>query len=630
LQTSQLDQLVGRTLGQYRIERLLGHAQLGTMYLARQLSQGRTVMVSTFNFPQGLSTVERNQLSTRLAGERAALTRLSHPYIVPIYDLGEQSGYLYLVAAFVKGSSLSQQLKQQKRFAPEQALKALKLLGVGLDYAHSQGVVHGILSLSNVLVGNELTIQIAGYGLRTLLEIQEYNQAMHSPTNLFNAHGVLLGSPEYTSPEGILGSPADARSDIYALGVMLFQLLSGTQPFNGSTPFESAMQRIQQPVPSLHAVCPDIPVAFDLVMSKALERDPVRRYQRAGDIAENFERVLNMLNATHRGNDASIQQVAQNSQPTLPPTINWFDKENSPYEVGNKQMVLPLTTAQPDALTEVLPTTKTNGHSDSTAGVDPFALWTATSDGSAAPPPAPGTFARRAPRANLRSRRYPARKDRRKLVTLMVAGTAGVLTVGGISFAHLVQSMKQSQSQVASTSTERPTTSTTQANTPTVGTTQGTQNTATPSKSPTAKASPSTTHTAQPSPTSQPTQQPAPKPTQAPSPTPTPPSHTGTVIGHTNMPTNSSAGFTNPADGQASLLLHLGNGNFVACEQACTHAGVAVNYNSGSGRLVCPAHGAIFDPLNGFSQVSGTGPSGLKALPGVTIRVNADGTITTG
>jgi serine/threonine protein kinase/nitrite reductase/ring-hydroxylating ferredoxin subunit len=656
VQTLHQDQLVGRTLGEYRIERLLGHAQLGAAYLARQLSHGRTVMLSTFKFPEGLTTVERNELTARLASERAVLTRLTHPYILPIYDFGEQSGYLYMVTAFVKGASLNQALKQQSRFTPDQVLKTLKLLGIGLDYAHNQGAVHGILILSNVLINNELTVQIAGFGLRTMLEVQEYSQNTHPPTNLFNAHGVLLGSPEYTSPECILGGPVDARSDIYALGVMLFKLLSGTLPFNGKTLPETAMQRVQQPAPSIHRLCPDVPEALDLVISKALERDPARRYQHAGDIADAFERVLTMLDATHKGNNSSVQQLAYSPQFTLPPTVNWFDEEDGPSNqwqlvppivtghmpavtssssflkanrdgTESKQLVLPTTATQPDALTEVLPT-KANGRPDSMAGVDPFAWWSATSDRPTAPPPTPGTFTRRAPHSNSRSRRYPARQDRRKLITLMVAGTAGVLTVGGISFAHLVQSMKQSPSRTANVPTTGPSASTTtQGNTPTVAATTGTQTTPTPSGSPTAKPSPSATRGTQPSPTTQPTQQPTPKPTQPPAPTPTQPSHTGTVIGHTNMATNSSAGFTNPADGQASLLIHLGNGNFVACEQACTHAGVPVNYDSGSGRLVCPAHNAIFDPANGFSVVSGPAP---KPLPGVSIRVNADGTITTG
>jgi Rieske Fe-S protein len=217
-------------------------------------------------------------------------------------------------------------------------------------------------------------------------------------------------------------------------------------------------------------------------------------------------------------------------------------------------------------------------------------------------------------------------------VKLIVVGTvaAGVVGISGISFENFLRSMKQSQSKIAnapgtgSTQTTQSTQSTqpTQGTTPGAGPIQGTQtqNTPTVGKTPTPQPSP-TAH-------STPTPQPTPKPT--PKPTPTPPSHTGTVIGHTSQATNSATTFNNPADGQGSLLIHLPNGNFVACERPCTHVGVPVNYDTGSHQLVCPAHGAIFDPLNGFSHVSGSGPSGLKPLPQVSIRVNADGTITTG
>jgi len=429
---------------------------------------------------------------------------------------------------------------------------------------------------------------------------------------------------------------------------MLFELLSGTLPYSGVNPSDTALKRIQQPVPSIHAVCPDVPEALDLVINKAMERDPARRYQRAGDIAADFERVLTILDATRKGSDSSIQQLPQGPQLTLPPTVNWFDEAatstgkwqlippivtghlpavtSSPSlqkrdrdRVENGQVILPGNATQPDASTEMLPTRAT-GNPDSMAGVDPFAWWSATSDRPVTPP-TPGTFTRR----NSGSRRRPAQQDRRRLVTLMVAGTAGVLAVGGISFAHLVQSMKQSQSQIANMPTAGSTApATTQGNTPNAGSMTGAQKTPTTSNSPTAKPSPSATQGAQPSPTSQPTQQPTPKPTQPPA--PTPPSHTGTVIGQTSMPTNSAVSFTNPADGNGSLLVHLSTGNFAAFERACTHAGVPVNYDSGNGQFLCPAHGAIFSAANGSLQ---SGP-GNGPLPSVSIRVNADGTITTG
>jgi serine/threonine protein kinase len=659
MQMLSVDRLVGRTLGEYQIERLLGHGQLGAAYIARQPSQDRPVMITMFNFAEAPAAREYDQLTTHFAQERATLVRLTHPNILPIYDFREQSGCLYLVTAFVKGASLGQVLKQQGRFTPDQTLDVLKQLAAGLDYAHSKGAVHGILSLSNVLISTDLTVQIAGFGLRTMLEVYGNRQNTKPQAFLFSTNGSFLGSPEYVSPERLLGEPVDARSDIYALGVMLFELLGGTLPFSGANPLDMALKRIQQPVPSIHEVCSDVPEALDLVMSKALERDPAKRYQHAGDIAALFERVLTILEAIPGSPDSRSQQLAQGPQLTLPPTVNWFEEAGIPP--GKWQLMPPIVTghmpvvksspslqktardgvvsgqieltaeaAQPDSSTEMVPVNEelsptAGSRPDSLAGADPFAWWSATSHGPKTPTAALGTFIRRSPlrpaRSNPGPRRRPAQQDRRKLVKLMALGTAGVLTVSGISFAHFVQSLKQSPSQIANAPTMGSTTPTmTRGNTPTAGPTTGTHKTPTPSKSPTAKPSPSATSGAQPSPT--------PRPTQPP-PTPTP-SHTGTVIGHTNMPQNSSVSFTNPADGQGSFLIHLGNGNFVACERACTHVGVPVNYDPGSGKLVCPAHGANFDPSNGFSYVPGSGPPGLSPLHNVTIRVNSDGTITTG
>jgi serine/threonine protein kinase len=171
MQTLRVDQLVGRTLGEYQIERLLGHGQLGTAYLARQRSGGRMVIMTLFNLPQDMSAEERGQMTTLLAQERAALVRLTHPTIPLVYDLGEHAGSLYLVTAVSKGASLAQVLKQQGRFSPQQTLGILKQVAAGLDYAHSQGVVHGSLSLSNVFLSRELSMHLTGFGLRTLLAV---------------------------------------------------------------------------------------------------------------------------------------------------------------------------------------------------------------------------------------------------------------------------------------------------------------------------------------------------------------------------------------------------------------------------------------------------------------------------
>src|SRR5579859_1846843 len=270
MQTLGIDQLVGRPLGEYQVEKLLGRGELSTVYIAHKPAQsGQKVMVIVFNPPEGVSAQKYQQFSLRFAQEGATLVRLKHPNILPIYDFGELSGYPYLVTALVKGVSLNQLLQQQGRFTLPQTLDILKQMASALDYAHSSGVVHGTLSIPNILINQASTVQVISFGIKTAVEA---NRGMQNE------------------------KPADAHSDINALGTILYELLSGTPPFDGANPSTIALQRLLQPVPSIHARCPDLPEALDLVLSKALEQDPAKGYQHAGDIVFAFEHVLKTAN----------------------------------------------------------------------------------------------------------------------------------------------------------------------------------------------------------------------------------------------------------------------------------------------------------------------------------------------
>jgi Rieske Fe-S protein len=299
---------------------------------------------------------------------------------------------------------------------------------------------------------------------------------------------------------------------------------------------------------------------------------------------------------------------------------------------GSAPVILPGVGTQPDAPTELLHTkaaflSPAEGDPDAMEGIDPFDLWAATSGKPLTSPPASETSTQRSPvrraKSDPRSRPLSAQQGRRKLVTLLAVGTAAVLgvsSVSGISFAHLVGSMKRLPWQTddgpsAETISIDPHRG--------KGWRKGGPHRMPPQRMPPQRPKPTPTPTGQPTPTPTPTQQPppTPTPTQQPSPTPTP---TGTVIGYTNQATNSAASFTNPADGQAGWLVHMSNGNFVAVEQACTHAGVAVKYNASTGQFNCPAHGAIFNADGTNPQ-----PPASKPLPPVHITVNANGTITT-
>jgi serine/threonine protein kinase/nitrite reductase/ring-hydroxylating ferredoxin subunit len=630
----QTEPLTGKRLGDYQVERLLGQSQLGAAYLARQAGPGRRAMVTTFHVPEGLQVQDQDRLRQHVTREGEVLTRLNHPHILPVYGCGLQSGYVYLITAFAKEVSLNQLLKQNQRFSPQQVLPMLKQLADALDYARGQGVFHGMLSHSNVIVSNELNLRIAGFGLRSVLEMYENTQHARPLDHLSSLSGAFLGDAGSVSPERVLGLRVDALADVYALGVILFTLLCGSLPFSGEQPLDVAIQRLQQPVPALHTLCSDVPEALDLVIGKMLERDPSRRTQYAGEAALAFERALKTFDVAQMPGAAGVGADAwmKNAQITMPPTVNWFDEAIAPAQTiqapgGAAGVAGSAAFGTSFPVAESFP--QTAQQPASLGGTDPFLWWSSASSGFQAPSRTAGTFAARpGPRAgNSRSRSHSQRlqPERRKLVKLLAVGgvAVGVVAVGGVSLARLAQSQKQAlapspnTSQSGSTTAPGSTATTSNATSTATGLTPGATGTAT-AKSPTPQ--PTASRGTQPSPTAQP------KPTQSPpKPTPTP-GHTGTVIGHTSQATNSAVAFTNPADGQASLLIRQASGSFVACEKACTHAGVPVNYDSGTRKLVCPAHNATFDPANGFAPTS-PAPS---ALPRVSIRVNGDGTITTG
>lgn len=643
MQTVSVDQLVGKSLGDYQVERVLGKGKLSAVYMAQQRALNRTVMITTFILPETLSAQARERFNARFLQEGASLLRLSHPHILPIYDFGVQFGIPYLVTSFVKGGSLAQVLKQQRRFTPERALEMVQQIAAGLDHAHSQGVVHGLLNPANILLINEQALRVTGFGLKQMLQMQGVEESHHPQAHLFSIAGTFLGAPEYVAPECVRGLPFDARADVYSLGIMLFELLSGSLPFTGTEPLEIAAKRFRQPVPALHELCPDLPAAYDLLLYQALERDPGKRFKYAGEVARAFERVLKLLKGAANAPATANAQATMHSQVTLPPTVNWFDEDIIPTRkwqlkppvitgripavqapapeseaappvpaagtsTWQYQQPAPLATDQTETARPVV--ASFSAQSQNSPGTDPFVWWSANSANTTEQ--VPGTFARRATRRpstsyTANTRRKASIKGRRKVVVGLLAGTGvvGLLGIGGISFAHFAQSVKQTQPGNTTLSNTLPTHGTKPAPT---NAAQHTPVVSRPQPSPT-KAS-----------------QPAPKPTHPPHPTPTHPSHPGMVIGSASIPANSSKNFTNPADGNGSILIHLPNGDFVACEQACTHEGVPVYYDGGTHQLICPAHGAIFDPAHGFSVVQGPAQT---PLPRVSIHVNADGTITT-
>ncbi|HLI05221.1 MAG TPA: protein kinase [Ktedonobacteraceae bacterium] len=646
MQAVAVETLVGQTLGSYHIERLLGQGRLSAVYLGRQAAT--PVAVTTFLIPATFSAQARERFLARFRREAQALVSLNHPRILPIYAYGVEYGHPYLVTPYAADGSLANVLKQRGRCTPVFILQALEQIAAALDYAHAHGVVHGTLKPANVLLhgSDERDLQVAGFSLVRILEMRGIEQSGFPYAHLLNIAGTFLGTPEYIAPECVQGQPADARSDIYALGILLFELLSGKPPFTGSDPVQIALQHGQQPLPSLRRLCPDVAPALEVVVNRALARDPAQRFQHAGELAAAFAQALSSRPSAVSVPDAPTLVSADQFSSKIAPPDKW--QILPPFVTGHLPAVTsaplsPVSPASSEKMTGAMPRTASIAPDDQRTiaapvlstqdvdamSVDPFEWWSRTFTGHLpsagtlplGAPGVPGTY------SPVRPATRQQKMNRRQVVAALAAGGLLVAGFGGLSLAHMLEhgtaqttvgtttapgsKTTPTQGQVASKTTSTPTSQ------PTTKPTQ--KPTAKPTTKPTATSTPGTTPTSAPSPTPTPTR-------SVPTPTPTP-THTGTVIGHTSQPTNTATSFTNPSDNQGSLLIHLPNGNFAAYEKACTHQGVPVYYDGGSHQLVCPAHGARFDPANGGNVLQGPAS---RPLPSVAIHIYSDGTITAG
>ena len=211
----------------------------------------------------------------RFAQEARVIASLEHPHILPVYDYGEADGYTYLVMRYVEGGTLADRLKGRPLPLPE-ARRILSQLAAALDYAHSRSVVHRDVKPSNVLMDEQGNCLLSDFGIAKMLE----------GTSHITATGDFLGTPAYASPEQALGQPLDGRSDVYSLGVILYEMLTGRPPFLAETPMAVLVKHIHDPLPLPRILNPAMPESVERVILKALAKRPEDRYQTAGELAQ--------------------------------------------------------------------------------------------------------------------------------------------------------------------------------------------------------------------------------------------------------------------------------------------------------------------------------------------------------
>jgi tRNA A-37 threonylcarbamoyl transferase component Bud32 len=265
--------MAAHTIGRYEIERVLGQGGMATVYLAYDPHFRRRVAIKLL--PPALQNDP--MFRARFQREAQTIAALEHPATVPVYDFGEADGAPYLVMRYMEGGSLNERLQRHGPLSLAAATSILRRLASALDRAHQQGVIHRDIKPDNVLFDSLGAAYLTDFGIVKLA-----TEATTTITGEF-----IVGTPAYMSPEQARGgSQLDRRSDVYALGALLFAMLSGHPPYEADTPVGLAVKHVTEPVPSLLRLRPDLPPALELVLRRALAKNPDNRYATAGDLAQ--------------------------------------------------------------------------------------------------------------------------------------------------------------------------------------------------------------------------------------------------------------------------------------------------------------------------------------------------------
>jgi serine/threonine-protein kinase len=232
--------MIGSTLGNYQITEELGRGGMAVVYRAYQPSLNRHVAIKVL--PPQLSFDP--QFVERFQREARAAARLRHPNIVVIHDVGEQDGNYYIVMEYLEGRTLNQLIEQEGPLSPQRAAHIIDQVAAALDYAHQQGVVHRDVKPANIFVGKDDRVTLTDFGIaKAATDAEQLTRT-----------GMLMGTPEYMAPEQAEGSNVDHRTDLYSLGIVLYQMLVGRVPFRGTTPHATLHAVIYEPPPAPHQI----------------------------------------------------------------------------------------------------------------------------------------------------------------------------------------------------------------------------------------------------------------------------------------------------------------------------------------------------------------------------------------
>ncbi len=278
MDTRPSSSMIGTTLsGRYRLEAKLGSGGMSTVYLARDETLDRSVAVKVMHREMS----EQEDQLERFRQEARAVAKLSHPNVVSVIDAGEDGGYPYIVFEYVEGETLKQRIARVGALDTQDAIAYAIEVARGLSVAHARKLVHRDIKPQNVLIDSEGRAKLTDFGISRQLE-----------QDGMTATGRVLGTTDYVSPEQAMGKQVDPRSDIYSLGVVLYEMLLGQVPFQADSQVGVAMKHVNEDLPDVQRRREDLSAAAALVVERATSKDPGQRYQQVGEMIDDLSTAL--------------------------------------------------------------------------------------------------------------------------------------------------------------------------------------------------------------------------------------------------------------------------------------------------------------------------------------------------
>jgi polar amino acid transport system substrate-binding protein len=271
--------LSGKSLGQYQIIESIGKGGMAEIFRAYQPSVKRDVVVKV------LSETLRDDpgFVEQFTQEVDVIAHLQHPHIIPVYDFGQHDEDVYIVMAYMRGGTLADRIDASPQGMPdEETIRLIDLIADGLDYAHSKDIVHRDLKPNNILMDEDNNPYIADFGL-----------AKHTEGKIELTNTMMTGTAAYMAPEIARLGKSTKSSDVYALGIILFEMLTGKLPYQGKTPYNVLSAHVNQPIPKIRELRPELPESMQYVIDKALAKEPEDRFTTARDLATALRRAMN-------------------------------------------------------------------------------------------------------------------------------------------------------------------------------------------------------------------------------------------------------------------------------------------------------------------------------------------------